>query len=162
LSSRLATIIDALPLQPGMRVLEIGCGTGAAARAIASRVGNGHVLGIDRSAKAIRQARAASRQEIADGRLSLRHAPVEDFELGPNEAPYDLAFAVRVGALDGRHPELFARARQRIAAALTPNGRLFIDGGRPLREIALKPSGSKAGSPASGARPARRQPRRLR
>ena len=51
---------------------------------------------------------------------------------------FDLAFAVRVGALDGRHPELEARARQRIADALTPHGRLFIDGGDPLREIRLR------------------------
>jgi hypothetical protein len=27
---------------------------------------------------------------------------------------------------------------QRIAAALTPNGRLFIDGGDPLSELSLR------------------------
>ena len=138
LSPRLAAIVEALPLRPGLRVLEIGCGPGAAARAIASRIGNGHVLGIDRSAKAINQAKAASRNEIAGGRLSFRRVAVEDFELKSDEAPYDLAFAVRVGALDGRHPAIAGLARQRIAAALTPNGRLFIDGGRPLRNIKLK------------------------
>ena len=58
LSPRLAAIVDALPLTPGVRVLEIGCGPGGAARDIASRIGNGHVLSIDRSAKAITQAAA--------------------------------------------------------------------------------------------------------
>jgi hypothetical protein len=53
------------------------------------------------------------------------------------EAPYDFAVALRVGALDGRHPEADKRARRRIAAALKPGGRLFIDGGDPLREISL-------------------------
>ncbi|GIK74236.1 MAG: methyltransferase type 12 [Chloroflexota bacterium] len=137
LSPRLAAIVEALPLRPGLRVLEIGCGPGAAARAVVSRIGDGHVLAIDRSAKAIQQARNASKEEIASGRLSLRQVAVEDFELEVGENPYDIAFAIRVGALDGRHPELAKRARQRIAAALTPDGRLFIDGGNPLQEILL-------------------------
>jgi SAM-dependent methyltransferase len=120
-----------------MRVLEIGCGPGAAARAVVKRVGDGHVLAIDRSAKAVEQARMGSKDEIASGRLSVRHVAVEDFELEDGEAPYDIAFGARVGALDGRHPELCAVALQRIAAALVPGGRLFIDGGNPLREIPL-------------------------
>jgi SAM-dependent methyltransferase len=118
-------------------VLEIGCGPGAAAREVARRIGGGHVLGIDRSARAIGQARAASAAEIAAGRMSVRRVAVEELELEPGEPPYDIAFAVRVGALDGRHPEKEAEARRRIAAALTESGRLFIDGGDPLRELRL-------------------------
>jgi cyclopropane fatty-acyl-phospholipid synthase-like methyltransferase len=137
LSPRLAEIVDALPLRPGMRVLEIGCGPGAAAREVARRIGDGHVLAVDRSATAVEQARAASRDLIEAGRMSVRQGAAEDFELLPGEQPFDLAFAVRVGALDGRHPEAGARARQRIAAALTREGRLFIDGGDPLREVLL-------------------------
>jgi cyclopropane fatty-acyl-phospholipid synthase-like methyltransferase len=137
LSPRLSAIVRALPLRPGMRVLEIGCGPGALAREIARRLGNGHVLAIDRSARAITQARAASRAEIASGRLSLRQAAIEDFELEPGEARFDLAVAIRVGVLDGRHPEAEQDAHRRIAAALTPGGRLFIDGGHPLRQVRL-------------------------
>jgi cyclopropane fatty-acyl-phospholipid synthase-like methyltransferase len=146
LSPRLREIVDALPLKGGMRVLEIGCGPGAAAREVARRIGHGHVLAIDRSARAIAQARAASRAEIASGRMTLRQAAAEALELEPGEVPYDIAFAIRVGALDGRHPETEAAARRRIAAALTENGRLFIDGGDPLREISL--AEAAAGSPA--------------
>lgn len=138
LSPRLAAIVAALPLQPGLRVLEIGCGPGAAARVVARRIGAGHVLGIDRSGKAIAQARALSAAELASGHLSLRHVAVEDFVLVDGEPPFDLAFAVRVGALDGRHPEAEQRARERIAQALVKGGRLFIDGGHPLREIRLE------------------------
>lgn len=43
LSARLQAVIEALPLRPGIRVLEIGCGPGVAARAIAHRIGDGHV-----------------------------------------------------------------------------------------------------------------------
>jgi hypothetical protein len=53
------------------------------------------------------------------------------------EAPYDLAFAVRVGALDGRHPEAGERVLKCMATVLVPGGRLFIDGGDPLREVPL-------------------------
>lgn len=137
LSARLLAIVNALPLREGMRVLEIGCGPGAMAREIVCRIGDGRVLAIDRSAKAIAQARASSQAEIASGRLSLRQIAAEAFELQAGEAPYDIAVAVRVGALDGRHPEAELRARRAIAAALTRKGRLFIDGGNPLRVVAL-------------------------
>ena len=58
-----------------------------------------------------------------------RVVAVETFELEAGEPPYDIALAVRVGALDGRHQDAEAPAKRRIAAALTPHGRLFIDGG---------------------------------
>lgn len=138
LSPRLRAIVDALPLRDSMRVLEIGCGPGAMAREIARRIMGGHVLAVDRSAKAIAQAEASSKAEIASGRLSLRQVAAEDLVLEPSEAPYDIAVAVRVGALDGRHPEAGRRAFGRIAAVLAPGGRLFIDGGDPLREITLE------------------------
>jgi SAM-dependent methyltransferase len=137
LSPRLAEIVAALPLRPGLRVLEIGCGPGAAARAVVSRIEKGQVLGIDRSAKAIAQAIAGSQDEMASGRLRFRHVAAEDFELEKGELPYDIAFAVRVGALDGRHPAAGRVARQRIRRALVRGGRLYIDGGNPLRELSL-------------------------
>lgn len=137
MSRRLLEIVEALPLKRGVRVLEIGCGPGAAARAVAERIGDGHVLGIDRSAKAIAQAVSGSGPLVAAGLLGFRHVAIEDFVLGPGEQPYDLAFAVRVGALDGRHPGKHEAAVARIRAALRSGGRLFIDGGDPLREVPL-------------------------
>ncbi len=137
LSERLRAVVDALPLHRGMRVLEVGCGPGAAAREVARRIGPGHVLGIDRSAVAIAQALAGARAEIEAGVLSFRQVRVEDFVLEQDEAPFDLAFAVRVGALDGRHPQAGQQALVRLRAALAPTGRLLIDGGDPLREVSL-------------------------
>jgi trans-aconitate methyltransferase len=138
LSPRLAEIVAALPLEPQLRVLEIGCGPGAAARAVAARLATGHILAIDRSAKAVAQAQQNAAVEITSGRMSVRQAAVEDFTLQPDEEPFDLVFAIRVGALDGRHPKAGELAMRRIAAATVPGARLFIDGGRPLRELAIQ------------------------
>lgn len=136
LSPRLRAIVDALPLEPGMRVLEIGCGPGAAAREIAKRIGNGHILAIDRSEKAIRQAVKNSQDEMESGALSFHQIAIENFESEPEEELFDMAFAIRVGALDGRHPKTGIKAFPRIKKALKQGG-LFIDGGNPVREIDL-------------------------
>lgn len=126
ISNRLASIVDALPLFDGIRVLEIGCGPGVAAREISKRIGAGHILAIDRSKKAIDQATEGSKAEIKSGRLSFRLAKIEDFELQPGEKLFDIAFAVRVGALDGRHPEIEKEAKAKIKKALKKNGKLFV------------------------------------
>jgi len=136
-SPRLAEVVEALPLRPGMRVLEIGCGPGVAARAVLKRVGNGHVLALDRSAKAIAQAIAGSAAELATGKLEYRCVAIEDFVLRHDERRYDLAFAIRVGALDGRHPAAGLAALSRLRHALVQGGRIFIDGGDPLKEVTL-------------------------
>lgn len=145
LSPRLAAIVSALPLAPGTRVLEIGGAPGAVAKAVARRIGEGHILVIDRSARGIALTRQNASAEIETGTLKLRHVAVEEFRLLPGEAPFDLAFAVRVGALDGRHPRAGQVALRRIADALRPGGRLFIDGGDPLRELDLPPRSGPRG-----------------
>jgi cyclopropane fatty-acyl-phospholipid synthase-like methyltransferase len=137
LSNRLSDIVRVLQLKNGVRVLEIGCGPGAMAREIARLIGNGQILAIDRSAKAIQQAIAGSREEIATGKLLFRQVAIEEFELEPGEELFDIAIAVRVGALDGRHPESETKSLLNIAKSLTKKGKLFIDGGHPLKEIQL-------------------------
>jgi hypothetical protein len=48
--------------------------------------------------------------------------------LAPGERPFDLVVAVRVGALDGRHPQAGAHAWPRLRATLARGGRIFVDG----------------------------------
>lgn len=133
LSPRLARIVDQLPLEHGMRVLEIGCGPGAAARAVARRIGDGRVLGIDRSERAIAAAQAGAERWGLTRVLAFQCVAIEDLDLV--DAPrFDLAFAVRVGSLDGRHPS--PEAHRRIRAALAPAGRLLV-GGHDLVEVPL-------------------------
>ena len=136
-SPRIAAAIAALPLRPDMRVLEIGCGPGVAARAVSRVLIAGKIVAIDRSAKAIAQAVAGSAEELESRRLEFRHVAIEDFVLDPGEPPFDLAFAMRVGALDGRHPELERQAMARLKAALQPGGLLVIDDRAPVRATDL-------------------------
>ncbi|HEY5785256.1 MAG TPA: class I SAM-dependent methyltransferase, partial [Microlunatus sp.] len=110
ISPRLRAVVDALPIEPGSRVLEIGCGPGGAARAVAERLRTGRVLATDRSATAIAQALHGSAEEIASGRMTVRCVAAEDLVLDDGEEPYDIVFAIRVGALDGRHPAAGIRA----------------------------------------------------
>ena len=138
LSARLLAAVDALPLHPGMRVLEIGGAPGAAAREVARRIApDGHILVLDRSAAGIELTRENCSAEIEAGLLSTLCAPVEDFALPPGVGPFDLAFACRVGALDGRHPGLYDSAIRAIRHAVTDEGALFVDTGDPLRRVAL-------------------------
>lgn len=134
LSPRLAAVLEALPLRPGMRVLEVGCGPGALARAMAERVGpDGYVLGVDRSPTAIQAAERVS----SHGSLDFRVSTAEQFRLKGCEQPFDLVVAIRVGALDGRHPELEAAAMAQLAAATVPGAALYIDRGDPLEAVPL-------------------------
>jgi len=138
LSPRLQRVVDALPLEPGMRVLEIGGAPGAAARKVAARVGpDGHVLVLDRSEAGIRRTQTNCREEVASGLLSTMCAAVENFEIEPGTPLFDLAFACRVGALDGRHPRLYASALAHISRAVIPGGMLYVDTESSLTPIAL-------------------------
>jgi hypothetical protein len=67
--------------------------------------------------------------------MSVRLTSVEEATLSAGEAPYDLAFACRVGVLDGRHPARESEALDRLWRMLTPGGRIFVDTGEPLGEV---------------------------
>ena len=137
ISKRLRDIVDALPLRDGLRVVEIGCGTGSAAREIAKRIKGGYILRIDRSKVAITKALESSQHANVTSKMDFIHSFIENFELPGSSELFDIAFAVRVGALDGRHPEIEAAALKSIKALLKPGGKLFVDGGNPLKEVNL-------------------------
>jgi SAM-dependent methyltransferase len=82
--------IDLLDLQPTDRLLEIGCGPGVAVQAAAARAAA--VVGVDRSAVMIAQARRRNRAAVRNGLVTLHVAPIETLPaLG---APFDKALAV--------------------------------------------------------------------
>ncbi|WP_211217056.1 hypothetical protein [Agromyces italicus] len=64
-------------------------------------------------------------------------APVEEFGLPAGVPLFDIAFACRVGALDGRHPKLYPDAITRLRRAVVPGAVLYVDTGNPLTAIPL-------------------------
>ncbi|MBI3911204.1 MAG: methyltransferase domain-containing protein [Armatimonadetes bacterium] len=69
----LAALFDRVPLAPGQRVLEVGCGTGEAARLLARRTGcRNPIVGVDPSATVLNVARGMTREEHLEEILDFR------------------------------------------------------------------------------------------
>lgn len=86
-------LIDA-GIGPGMRVVDLGCGTGIVTRLLADLVGeSGHVLGVDRNAKAL--AKAAEMGTRA-GLSNLTYLEQDLSSQLPGKQAFDAAVARRV------------------------------------------------------------------
>ena len=129
MTDRLRAIVDGLGIEPGDRVLEIGCGHGVAATYVLERLEDGRLTAVDRSAKMIAAAERRNAAAVAAGRAEFLVAALEDLGLGDRR--FDLVLAVRVG-LFHRDPE---RAHSLVQPWLAPGGvvRAFFDppSGRP-------------------------------
>ncbi len=119
-SERLRWAVDVLDVQPGDRVLEVGCGHGVAVSLVCERLREGHITAIDRSAKMIEQARRRNAAHIEAGRASFETTTFEDADFGDER--FDMVLAVHV-ALFWRSP---ARALAKVARILAPGGALYL------------------------------------
>jgi protein-L-isoaspartate(D-aspartate) O-methyltransferase len=121
--SIMADMLEALALEPGMRVLEIGAGTGYNAALLAEIVGGqGSVVTQDIDAEIAAEAEAALR---AMGYGSVRVVARDGAEGAPEDAPFD-RILVTVGC-----PDLSFRWQEQ----LTEQGRLVL----PLEHAGLHP-----------------------
>ncbi len=105
-------------IEPGQRVLDVGCGCGHTSIELARRVGEGgHVDGLDLSAPMLAEARARSGEPA---NLRFEVADVQSHDLG--EAVYDRIFS-RFGVMFFADPQAaFANLRR----ALKPKGRMVF------------------------------------
>lgn len=127
-------LMAATEIEPGERILDIGCGTGKATRDAARAATGGFAMGVDLSSQMLAYARDRAREEGLDN-VAFEHA---DAQVYPFEAEsFDLAMS-RNGVM------FFAdrlAAFTNIARALRPGGRMTllvwqgIDKNEWLREI---------------------------
>ncbi|MEQ1820246.1 MAG: methyltransferase domain-containing protein [Terricaulis sp.] len=117
---------DLLNLQPGERVLDIGCGAGATTLAAASYIGDGEAVGVDISKPLLELARAR-----AGARGANAHFVEADVSAAPlRDAPFDAAFS-RFGVM---FFDDTAAAFAKIRAAMNPNGRIVFICWRTFKE----------------------------
>jgi predicted O-methyltransferase YrrM len=102
-------------LKPGMRVLDVGSGSGDVGFLAADLVGeSGHVLGVDRSAAAVQR---------ASTRAIRRNPPNVSFVVGdPAAMSFDQPFDAIVGRFVLMYQEDPIRSLRRITRHLRPNG----------------------------------------
>jgi SAM-dependent methyltransferase len=94
-SERFVWAVEALELERGHSVLEVGCGHGVAVSLVAERLGpGGRITAIDRSQKMITAARRRNRLHIESGRAVLEAVALEDADFG--EQRFDRVFAFNV------------------------------------------------------------------
>lgn len=107
---------------PDTRVLEIGCGPGAAASLICPALtGTGRLLAVDRSDVAVRRTAERNADHVAAGRLDVRLGDLASLSV-PDDG-FDVAFTLNVNLFWTRDPgpELDVLRR-----ALAPGGVLHV------------------------------------
>jgi trans-aconitate methyltransferase len=70
--SRIRWAVDFMDVQPSDHVLEIGCGNGAAAELICSRLETGRMMAIDRSEAGVDRTKQRCAEYVEAGRLTVR------------------------------------------------------------------------------------------
>jgi ubiquinone/menaquinone biosynthesis C-methylase UbiE len=118
-SSRATVIVDNLDLEPGMMVLDIGCGPGRVAVPIAKRVANGQVVAVDIQPGMLKRAQAKARRAAVTN-IRFVQACAGEGKLERNY--FDRALLVTVL---GEIPDQTA-ALNEIFASLKPGGTLSV------------------------------------
>lgn len=112
---------QALDLQPGDKVLEIGCGPGVSLRKVARLIGrSGFAAGVDYAPLAVRMARHKLHWMISRGRAQVLQASAEDLPF--EAARFDKAYAVNSFQFWPKPHEGLGE----LARVLKPGGRLVI------------------------------------
>ncbi|MCC5968878.1 MAG: class I SAM-dependent methyltransferase [Pararhodobacter sp.] len=111
--------LNEVQIAPGTKIVDVGCGWGDTARALARKTGpKGHVLGLDCVEQFLRRARADAETEGLDN-VSFVAADVQTY---PFDASFDMCFS-RFGMMFFENP---VAAMRNILRALKPGGELVF------------------------------------
>jgi ubiquinone/menaquinone biosynthesis C-methylase UbiE len=117
-SERQRRAVEELDIQPGDRVLELGCGHGVAASLVCNKLGpGGHLTAIDRSPKMIEVASSRNAEHVAAGRATFLCTTFEEAHFGDQR--FDKVFGIHFPPADRHDP---AGTRARVAQLLAANG----------------------------------------
>lgn len=119
MSERIERFVESMNIQPGDRVLEIGCGHGLAATLVCQRLRSGRFVAIDRSRKMVAAAAQRNKAYVEAGVASFLESTLERLDLG--EKRFDKIFAMRVRLFHDQ-PELACELARRW---LKTDGTLF-------------------------------------
>ena len=106
-------------LQPGMRLLDVGCGPGSITRGLAQRLAPGEVVGLDLS----RETLASAREDAAQrGLTNLTYVEGSVYQIPFPDASFDVAYAHQVT----QHLRKPADALGEMLRVLRPGGLVGI------------------------------------
>jgi SAM-dependent methyltransferase len=84
--------LSLLDLEPGDRILEVGCGAGAAVHKLQSQLPNSTIAAVDHSSTMIRQARRLNEGAVRAGHLSLLQAAASGLPFA--DGAFDKVFTI--------------------------------------------------------------------
>lgn len=122
---RIERFVESMSIQPGDRVLEIGCGHGLAASLVCQRLRSGRFVAIDRSSKMVAAATQRNKVYVEAGVARFLESTLAQLDLGDER--FDKIFAMRVRLFHDQ-PEL---ARQLAARWLKTHGTLYMEYDEP-------------------------------
>ena len=99
-----------LVVRPGLKAVDLGCGTGELTGKLAERIPGSHMLGLDSSPEMLSQA-------VARPGLEFRQQPLEELE-----GSFDLIFSHAALHWVGDHEALF----ERLWSRLRPGGQILV------------------------------------
>lgn len=116
-----AAYLDLLGVEPGQRVLEVGCGTGVVLRDVARRVApDGRAVGLDPSQHLLHVARELAQQAGLGRLIELRTGDARALPFA--DATFDVALAVTTLS----HVPEGERAVPELARVVRPGGRVGV------------------------------------